>query len=441
VKNILHIHPTNRFYTLLICVSALYTLGFFVDIILPIARISLLLLTALSIIEIFLILNSKVSAQRTIKERFSNGDPNPVILDIENHYSIPVKATILDEVPFQFQKRDFRLTLNMSPRTSYRKSYHLSPVERGVYEFGNINILIQTVIGLFCRRFKIKATETTAVYPSFFQLKKIELIAFSENKNLFGLKKIRQTGNNQEFEQIKEYVAGDDYRRINWKATARNSRLMINQYQDEKLQNVYQLIDMGRTMKMPFNGMTLLDYAINSSLAISNVIIKKNDRAGLITFSSHLHNFISADNKSGQLNKILETLYSQTTNFDESNLEQTYITLNKNTPGRSLIILYTNYESIQGMERQLTLLKKIARRHLVLLVSFINSELVELSQQKAKSIEDIYLSTIAEKNIREKNMFMDSLAHHGIINLRVRPDELTLGVLNKYLEIKNRGLL
>jgi len=192
---------------------------------------------------------------------------------------------------------------------------------------------------------------------------------------------------------------------------------------------------------MPFDGMTLLDYSINSALALANVILKKNDKTGLVTYSNHIHSFIKSDNKKTQIHKLLQSLYSQETLFQESNLEAVYTKLKKNTAGRSLLIIYTNFESTLSFERQLEILKSLSHQHLVLLISFINSKLVKIAESDAKNTKDIYKKILAEKTINEKKLFMDQLNRYGMIHLSAKPDELNIAVLNKYLEIKNRGLI
>jgi uncharacterized protein (DUF58 family) len=156
-----------------------------------------------------------------------------------------------------------------------------------------------------------------AAYPSFIHLRKYELMALQSEFLLGGIKKIRKLGHTMEFEQIKEYVPGDDIRTINWKATSKANRLMVNQFQDEKSQRIFMLIDKGRTMKMPFNGLSLLDYSINATMALSHIILKRrpgrND-----DFLEKAENKIAADNKSGQLKKISEALYNIKTDFFES---------------------------------------------------------------------------------------------------------------------------
>lgn len=441
MKNIRSIYPTPRFFSAMLLVASFFVIGHFSGIFLILARILLWLLVFMLLGELLIHFRGKVSCTRSLSERFSNGDPNTVILTLKSYYPVTVFGTILEELPPQFQKRNFRIQCKFSPGTKVQKSYTLVPVTRGRYDFGHTNIMVKVFTGFTARRFKESGSGEVTVYPSYAQLKKMELIAFSASHTIQGTKKLHRPGNNKEFEEIKEYIPGDDYRRINWKATARKNKLMVNQYQDERAQYVYQLIDMGRTMKMPFEGMTLLDYSINSALAIANVILKKEDKTGLITYSDHLHSFVQADNKRTQIHTLLETLYAQQTRFGESNLEHPYLTLSRKAPGRSLLIMYTNFESTLGLERQLPLLQKLAAKHLILLISFKNSEILEEINKPAKHIEDVYFKTIAEKNILDKRSFMKRLTRYGIMNLHVKPEELTISVLNKYLEIKKQGLI
>jgi len=176
-----------------------------------------------------------------------------------------------------------------------------------------------------------------------------------------------------EFEQIKEYVRGDDYRTINWKATARKEGLMVNNYTDERSQQIYCLINKGRVMKMPFNGLTLLDYAINTSLVLSNIALVKHDKAGVITFEKNLDTFLLADKKPTQMNLVLESLYKQKTDFLESDFEKLFSAIRNRITNRSLLVLFTNFESLESLQREMTALKKIAKYHLLLVILFEHS--------------------------------------------------------------------
>jgi uncharacterized protein (DUF58 family) len=209
-------------------------------------------------------------------------------------------------------------------------------------------------------------------------MRQYELMAISNRLTELGIKKIRRIGHNREFEQVKEYVSGDDIRTINWKATARKSSLMVNHYQDEKSQAVYSVIDKGRVMKMPFKGMSLLDYAINASLVISNIAILKEDKAGLITFSNKVGTMLTASKVHSHMQAILETLYNQKTGFLESNFDSLYVQIKRQIKGRSLILLYSNFETFSSLERQLPYLRGIAYHHVLVVIFFENTELKEL---------------------------------------------------------------
>ncbi|RYF93630.1 MAG: DUF58 domain-containing protein, partial [Chitinophagaceae bacterium] len=237
---------------------------------------------------------------------------------------------------------------------------------------------------------------------------------------------------------IKEYVRGDDFRTINWKATARKDALMVNNYTDERSQQIYCIINKGRVMKMPFGGMTLLDYAINASLVLANVALVKQDKAGLITFNHQLDTFIQADKKTTQMNLLLETLYRQTTQFLESDFEKLFSVIRNRVTNRSLLIMFTNFESVESLQRELPALKRIARYHLLLVVFFENTELKTLKERKASTLEDIYIKTIAEKFSFEKKLMVKELHKNGILSILTTPENLTVNTVNKYLELKTR---
>ncbi len=441
MRKVFDIFLTKRFYFALISIIVVLICGHFIPLLFVFGKLLLLLFITLLIIDFVLLFQGNLQGERFMAERFSNGDLNEINYQINSTFNYPIFFTFIDELPEQFQAREFIVKLKITAHSSHNFTHTIRPISRGVYTFGKTRLFASTTFGLISLRFTNSEETDVAVYPSFLQLRKTELLAFSHNRNQQTSQKLQRPGNSKEFEQIKEYVLGDDYRKLNWKATARFNKLMVNEYQEERSRHVYQLIDMGRTMKMPFKGMTLLDYAINASLSVANIILKKQDKTGLLTYSSGVHSIVKSDNRRLQMNKMLETLYSQKTMFNESNLEQVFTTLEKNTQGRSLLVFYTNFESTPGLERQLPILKKLSNRHLVLLVTFINTELEIVTNTKAKDMEQVYKKALAENHLINKELLMEKLSRYGIIHMKVRPDELTLAVINKYLEIKDRGMI
>jgi uncharacterized protein (DUF58 family) len=379
-----------------------------------------------------------VYAARTTPERLSIGDENKIFLEITSNYSFPVRVSIIDELPFQFQERDWVRKLSVRKQEKQVVAYSLKPSTRGEYLFGDINLYVHGPLGLVKRRYIFPAGITVKVYPSFLQMRRYQLLAVSNRLQQIGVKRIRRLGHSMEFEQIKEYVRGDDYRTINWKATARKDGLMVNNYTDERSQQIYCLINKGRVMKMPFEGITLLDYAINASLVLSNVALVKQDRAGIISFEKNIDSFLLADKKPTQMNQILELLYKQKTEFLEPDFEKLYSIIRHRITNRSLLVLFTNFESVESLERELPALRKIAHYHLLLVVFFENTELKTLINKKAVTVEDIYIKTIAEKFVYEKRLMVKELHKNGIPSILTSPEQLTINTVNKYLELKTR---
>ena len=385
--------------------------------------------------------NKKVIGIRNMSEKLSNGDENEIHIALNNQFTFPVYLKIIDEIPFQFQQRNFEVKRKIKALAKDDYRYFLRPTERGEYFFGNLNIYATSPLRLISRRFTYDNNQMVPTYPSYMQLRKYDLMAFSNNLFQYGLKKIRRIGHTMEFEQIKEYVQGDDLRTINWKATAKKNQLMVNQYQDEKSQNVYMVIDKGRVMKMPFNGLSLLDYAINATLVLSNVILKKQDKAGMFAFSKKVENRVVAEKRQSQMQLIMENLYNVKTDFFESDFSHLYVDVKKHVNQRSLIMLYTNFETLDGLHRQLPYLKGIAKNHLLVIVFFNNTELNDLIHKKASNVQEIYDKVIAEKFAFEKRLIVNELRKYGIYSVLTQPENLTLDTINKYLEIKARGIL
>ncbi|RNC88551.1 MAG: DUF58 domain-containing protein [Allomuricauda sp.] len=406
-------------------------------------KILFFLFVLLFIVDFLLLFASKgqLRGKRSVPDKLSNGDANSIAIEVENGYLFPTQVKIIDELPFQFQKRDFGLVSRLLSGEVKNYGYELRPTERGVYSFGNLNIFASSPVGFIARKFVFDSAHEVPVYPSFLQLRKYDLMAFTNRLFQYGLKKIRRIGHTMEFEQIKEYVQGDDIRNINWKATAKKNQLMVNQYQDEKSQPIYSVIDKGRVMKMPFAELSLLDYAINATLVISNIAIKKQDKAGMFAFSNTIENRVVAERRSSQMNLILETLYNLRTDYVESDFSRLYVDIKRNINQRSLLLLYTNFETLDALHRQLGYLQALAKQHLLVVIFFENTELTHFADKRPENVRQIFEQTIAEKFIYEKKLIVNELRKHGIQTLLTKPEDLTVNTINKYLEIKARGLL
>lgn len=442
MKGIRNTYFTDRFFLCLLILAVLFVMSFIFEwLYLPI-QILLGIFTLVVLVDIFLLFNRKasLSIQRHYPKKISNGDVNKFSILLQSTYPHPIAIKVLEELPVQFQYRTFGLFSQLSPHNPKQLSYTLRPTERGTYTFGYCHVFVKNW-GFVQRRFTLKKSATLSCYPSFIQLKKYTLLATTNRLTEIGIKKIRRVGNTMEFERIREYNRGDDYRFINWKATAKVRKVMVNQYQEEKSQPIYSIIDMGRAMRMPFEELTLLDYAINASLVLSNIAIVKKDRAGLLTFSHRIDQHIPPSKRSHQINLISEGLYNIKTTFKETEFGNLYAYANQNINQRALLFLYTNFETMDAMKRQLPYLRFLNKSHIVVVVVFKNTELKKLAEGSAKKSREIYNQIIAEKLVYEKQLIIQKLQMNGLQTMLTEPNNLTINSINKYLEIKARGLI
>ncbi|MBO0331760.1 DUF58 domain-containing protein [[Muricauda] lutisoli] len=437
----LYIH--NVFFRYIAVLAACFVISYWLPILYPIAWILVFLLLTLFFLDLYLMYATKnaIKAHRKLPQKLSNSDENILSVHLSSKYPFKTGISVIDELPIQFQKRDFEHKTQLQKGESHFFEYSVRPVERGEYVFGNLNVFASSPLHIVKRKYVFQKDQMVPVYPSIIQMQQYDFLATSNRLTEFGLKKIRRIGHTQEFEQIKEYIKGDDVRTINWKATAKKNQLMVNQYQDERSQPIYSIIDTGRVMKMPFNGLSLLDYAINSALAFSNVALKRNDKTGLLTFSKKIETFVPAVQKITHLNTIMESLYNISTDYSDSDFGLLYAHVKRKVNQRSLLLLYTNFEHISGLKRQLPYILAMAKKHVLVIIFFENTELESLVAEDVEDLQAIYQKTIAEKFSLEKRLMQKELQKYGIQTILTKPEELTVNTINKYLEIKARGII
>jgi len=408
------------------------------------AKIALGLFLGLVGVEGFFLFRYPLSgfeATREMREKLSLGDDNLVRVQLHHPAQRTLSGVFVDELPKQLQERDFQIPFVLEAGENLVLEYYITPKTRGAYTFEKMHFFLNgPFLKLIQRRISLDYLQEAAVYPSILQMKKFELATLKNLATFYGIRKMRRIGHSYEFDQIKTYVRGDDYRGINWKATSRHNQLMVNHYEDERSQQVYCVLDMGRAMEQPFEGLTLLDYAINTSLVISNLALKKEDRVGLISFSENLRTNIPADKRPDQLRRLLEGLYRQKTGFLEANFDSLFQFVNRKISRRSLLMLFTNFESESALRRVMPLLRRLARKHLLVVVFFENTELLPSQDAKpAADLKQVYERGIMRNFVLQKQKMVRELKQHGIEAVLTPPEELSVRAINKYLELKARG--
>ncbi len=436
-----HLYSRPLFFRSLTAFAVLFAVSFGVSFLFYPA-IGLFILWILTVLYEILVLNfsgKQITIQRQTPRILELGEQNKILIKIKNDNKYTLKLSVIDELPYQLQIRDFEKSINIAALETGEIDYTIKPYSRGVYAFGDINIFIAGPIGYFEYKKTEKAQKQLPVYPSVSAMKDLELKAFSNNVTQNGLKKIRSVGHNYEFDHIKNYVIGDDIRSINWKATARKNSLMVNHYSDEKSQQVYSLIDVGRLMHMPFDGLTLVEHAVNCTLAISKVVLNKQDKPGFLAYNNKIQSFLKAESGISQLRKIMDKLYALNSTPQEPDYELLYHFVKENIKTRSLLFIYTNIDSKHGLDRILPVLRKLNKQHLVVVILFENTFISDNIYKEINTTDDLYTGTLAEKFHLDKMALCAQLRSHSIQTFLTKPENLPITTLNKYMEMKAMG--
>ena len=382
-----------------------------------------------------------VSAQRSHRKTWGLGDEHPVNISLHNHTDKTWNLRLYDEQAPALHLPGHSISCRLAARQALNCSYHLKAVQRGRHDFGLLRVFISSPLGLVQRRLTLGKESSVNVFPSVAQMKQYSLHALPHTASHYGLRKQRKLGHGYEFEHIREYRQGDDARMINQSATARRGKPMVNQYGDEQAQQVYCILDKSRMMHAPFRQMSLLDYAINSSLTLCNLSIQKYDKAGLMTFSDVLGRFVPADRKPGHMRNIQEALYQQQPRNREADFELLYRAVTKLIRQRSLLVLFTHFDSLPMLEEALPLLRKLRQKHLLLCVMFENTELQDYAYGKPATDAELFGRAIAQQFLQDQWRCAQMLQQHGIQNILCPPDAWNLHLANKYLAFKAKGLI
>lgn len=449
----------NRFFYILFILAAVSTLGLIADVFLIVAKIGIAAFALASVADIIILLITKLKGERIIAQKLDLGETNPVRLDITVVRGWVKQAYYIDELPTEFYCTDDSKPLNITKKDSYQENknlfltaeYTLYPCQRGEYHLGRL-LVFATFLGLVERRFTIeKKGRAIDVYPAFSRLREKDQQVRSYRDITTGVHKRQQPANQTEFKDIREYVPGDDIRTVNWKATARAGKTMVNNYEDERSQHVINIIDCGRPMHRTFNNLTLQDYAINASLLLTySALSIEGDSVGLITYGPSATDYLPSRPGKKQLNTVMRHLYALRTDYGEGDLEELCLLIDRNVQRRSLMVLHTDYTHIAALERHISYLQRISRRHNLVVVIYLDNELKSVSERKygasegnknkATQSSTYYVeSSIASGLMLQKQAIVDRLQQNGINCILTPPENVSFAVLRKYIELKARN--
>ncbi len=333
------------------------------------------------------------------------------------------------------------------PHETLELHYHVRPPRRGDYRFGNTNLRWWGVLGLIIKQARYPTAADVKVYPNLLDIRKYELLVRRGQLNEMGLHQTRILGSGTQFERLREYQSDDEFRAIDWKATARHGKPISRQFETERSQNIIALLDVGRLMRSPVadplaNGgeaLAKLDYAVNAVLMLSYVAALRGDKVGMLSFADEVTHYLSPRAGRGQFYRMLAMLYGVESQPVDSDYARAFGYLRAKHKKRSLIVLFTDLSSGIAAESVVAQMAPLSPYHLALLVAISDPTVVELAQLGPRDSNTVYQRMVAEQLLDERALTLESLRQRGVLTLDVPANQLTISVVNKYLELKARG--
>lgn len=379
--------------------------------------------------------------KRVHDTRLSLGVDNPIQLTVRNLGRQPAFIWLRDEAPDEFGIEPRVLSGTVPPRQVWQGTYRVRPIRRGDYLFGDINLRWQGPLGLIVRQGRAAAAGPVKVYPNLLEARRYNLMLRRSRLQELGLRPSRTFGEGTEFERLREYLPDDDFRRINWKATARRHRPITTQYQTERSQNVIAVLDVGRMMQSPVADIAKLDYAVNAVLLLAYVASGRGDRVGLMTFADEVTRFLSPRQGRGQFYRMLETLYAVKPQPFEPDYRRALDYLALKQRKRALVVLFTDLGGGLSSEALVRHISVLARRSLPLVVTISDPDVHSAAGQRPHDSFSAYQRAAAEGLLEERQLALDRLRKQGVPTLDVPASQLSIAVINRYMEFKARALL
>jgi uncharacterized protein (DUF58 family) len=375
---------------------------------------------------------------RSHDSKLSLGAENPIRLSLRNRSWRGVDFTVRDEAPEQFKIETRTLEGHAAPRGTWDSVYHVRPLRRGDYQFGDLSLRWQGPLGLVVRQARVEAKEPVKVYPNLLDVRRYDLLLRRNRLQEMGLRTTRQFGEGTEFERLREYLPDDEYRRINWKATARRNFPVTTEYQTERSQQVIAVLDVGRMMQSPVADIAKLDYVVNAVLLLTYVATGKGDRVGMMSFADDVMHYLGPRQGRGQFYRMLELLYAVEPQPVEPNYRKALAYLALKQRRRALVVVFTDLTGGASLNSLVAQMAMLARTSLPLVVTISDPDVVDVSRTKPVDSLGVYQRAAASQLLDERRVVLDSLRQRGVSTLDVPANQLSMSVINRYLELKGR---
>ncbi len=433
--------PTPRLWTLLALLAGpMMAAGFFPGIggvVLALDAV-VLLLTALDFFEARRV---RLEVKRLLPTRLSVGAPNRVEVLLTHRTGRDVDVLVRDDVPEAFSAEPDEAPLHLPARSQTRWVYRVTPSKRGRFGFGAVNVRVRGPMGLVFHERSYPAEQSASVFPDLRGASRLLLSGAALDLVNLGLRQLRRDGQGSEFARLRDYAQGDSVRDVDWKATGRRGKPVTRVMESERSQSILICVDAGRSMAAQVDGLTKLDHAVNAALFLAFVAVKNGDRVGLAVFADGVKAFLPPAAGRGQYRKILDALYSTTPSLTYVDYLALFKELNVRLTRRSLLCVFTDFLDEEQAATMVAPLHRLARRHVPLCLSVRDTALSRLLTTPPPGPEEAFQHAVASELLVDREALKAKVSSGGVQMLDVQPDELSLAAVNRYLDIKARGVL
>jgi uncharacterized protein (DUF58 family) len=426
-----------------LAVPSVLSLALLIDTrLLPVIAIIDLLIPLIALTDLFLLPRQKSFAIDRETTRIASVQQNHrVTLHISNLSQQPLTGWIRDDIPQEFEPSPTEFVLRLAPRSRVTVHYELKPTRRGAFTLNQINLRVRSPLGLWQRLLVYPQVSELQVYPDMKQLAEYAILARTNRLSLMGVRRTRRVGLENDFERLRDYTLDDNYKYIDWRASARRLKLTVKDFQTSQSQRIIFLLDCGRLMTNESSGLSLLDHSLNAALLLSYVALRQGDSVGMIAFADRILSFVPPRGGMKQMNQLLHASFNRFPDLVESRYDDAFLYLNTHCKKRSLVVLLSNVIDEVNAHQIESYLRNLVGRHLPLGVILRDHQLFDAADRDPTTDDQLFRAAAAAEILTWRHQVLRDLEHHGVLALDVFPEDMTAPLVNSYLEIKARHLL
>jgi len=380
-------------------------------------------------------------------------------LSIRHQNLILLDCTLIDDLPAQLLETPQTHKLRAWPNTPATLRYTVHPRERGDVEAGLLYLRYRSILGLISRWAIAPLAQPVRIYPELRTAEDQQIFLAKSRRIDLQLRQMRQRGLGREFESLREYRPGDDLRDLCWTASARRGDLVTRQYQAERSQSVWIVLDTGRLMRAqvrdkvhdqvqdqaPHSTLhtshSKLDYACSTALALAQLALYSGDRVGLLGYGRRIQQQLLPGRGPAHMRQFLESLAQLESEPSEADHLRATAILGRLQPRRGLILWITDLAESSMRPEVIDGAAQLLHRHVVLFVAMAQPEVAAIARAIPATVEEMFRSAAAQEMASRRDLLLARLRDQGAITLDTLPSQMTASVLNHYLSIKERSVL